>query len=298
MEIFDLHKKDRFNITGEFIVEVIDNQQKYKLIAIHPNRTIIISSDYLTGNDYTNHSCKVELAPTVWIGLNIDIKNQSTDNIDSKEMKFLVSYPTREVTALGSYVLTTDSFDTDVQVSWHKSEAVDEFANEDDEEITPMEPKQIHCRVQWKNHELVGDEVDHQTVLLGLKHPSFEKDVILKGLLYRSTVEILKAEIDFEYAEDEDQLAKFTTVIRNLTNEVGHKNFTFQVTGLHVATELNLLVDGSVCAKPNIYKFETKGTYKRSYLDNQDLETFGFIDSENKKIKFFVSLTVFLLFLV
>ena len=111
MEIFDLDKKDRFNITGEFIVEVIDNQQKYKLIAIHPNRTIIISSDYLTGNDYTNHSCKVELAPTVWIGFNVDIKNQSTDNIDSKEIKFLVSYPTRDVTALGSYVLTSKSLE-------------------------------------------------------------------------------------------------------------------------------------------------------------------------------------------
>lgn len=174
MEIFDLHKKDRFNITGEFIVEVIDNQQKYKLIAIHPNRTIIISSDYLTGNDYTNHSCKVELAPTVWIGFNVDIKNQSTDNIDSKEIKFLVSYPTRDVTALGSYVLTADSFDTDVQVSWHMAEVVNEFANEDDE-ITPQDSKQIHCRVQWKNHDLVEGEIDHQTMLLGLKHPSFRK---------------------------------------------------------------------------------------------------------------------------
>ena len=105
----------------------------------------------------------------------------------------------------------------------------------------------------------------------------------------------MKTEIEFEYADDEDQLAKFTTVIRNLTNEVGYKNYTFQITGVHVATELNLLVDGSVCTKPNIYKFETKGTYKRSYLDIQDLETFGFIDSENKKVKFFVSLrTIFL----
>lgn len=110
--------------------------------------------------------------------------------------------------------------------------------------------------------------------------------------MYRSTVEILKTEIEFEYAEDEDQLAKFTTVLRNLTNEVGYKNYTFQVTGVHVATELNLLIDGTVSAKPNIYKFETKGTYKRSYLDNQDLETFGFFDSENKKVKFFVCLRI------
>lgn len=116
MEIFDLDKKDRFNITGEFIVEVKDNQQKYKLIAIHPNRTIIISSDYLAGNDYTNHNCKFELAPTVWIGFNIDIKNQSTDNIDSKEMKFLVSYPTRDVTALGSYVLASKLLETLIEL--------------------------------------------------------------------------------------------------------------------------------------------------------------------------------------
>ena len=61
-------------------------------------------------------------------------------------------------------------------MSWHKSVTVDnEFANEDDEEITPKNPKQIHCRVQWKNHDLVADEIDHQTILLGLKHPSFEK---------------------------------------------------------------------------------------------------------------------------
>lgn len=115
----------------------------------------------------------------------------------------------------------------------------------------------------------------------------------MKGLLYRSTLEVLKTEIEFEYSEEEDQLAKFTTVLRNLTSEVGYKNYTFQITGVHEPTEFNLLVDGSVCAKPNIYKFETKGTYKRSYLDNQEIDTFGFIDSENKKIKFFVSLRIF-----
>lgn len=111
-------------------------------------------------------------------------------------------------------------------------------------------------------------------------------------MLYRSTAEIFKTEIEFEYSEEEDQSAKFTTVLRNLTNEVGYKNYTFQITGVHEPTELNLLVDGSVCVKPNIYKFETKGTYKRSYLDSQDIETFGFIDSENKKVKFFVSLRI------
>ena len=70
---------------------------------------------------------------------------------------------------------SADSFDTDVQVSWHMAEAVDEFANEDDEEIAPQDLKQIHCRVQWKNHDLEEGEIDHQTMLLGLKHPSFRK---------------------------------------------------------------------------------------------------------------------------
>lgn len=63
-------------------------------------------------------------------------------------------------------------------MSWHKSKTVDEFANEDDvddEEIALKDAKQIHCRVQWKNHDLIDDEIDHQTILLGLKHPSFEK---------------------------------------------------------------------------------------------------------------------------
>lgn len=45
-EIYDLHNSSIFNITGEFHIRSTQTGQDYKIVAIHPNRTVVLTSDF------------------------------------------------------------------------------------------------------------------------------------------------------------------------------------------------------------------------------------------------------------
>ena len=45
-EIFDLHNSKLFNITGEFHIWSTLTGQEFKIVAIHPNRTVVFTTDF------------------------------------------------------------------------------------------------------------------------------------------------------------------------------------------------------------------------------------------------------------
>lgn len=287
MEVFDLNKEKRFNIKGEFTVEVVDEKQKYKFVAIHPNRTIVWTSDYSSLEAKTYQSSKIELAKDIWLGYNVEVLNHTSNDAESQELKVKLSYPARDISVGGFYNLKDDSFDTDLTVQWLKKETKSE---EDGEESThaPGEPKTIQGKLQWRDLELNTKSKDHQSIVLGLKHPSFERDLALQGSYYREEFKLAKIAIDYDYTEEEDHHAQFKLEVQNLSEDVGYKNYTMSAMGLHPASELNLILDGSIGLKPNNYKIEATGLYKRGYLPEMELEMLGFIDIDNKEIKFYV----------
>lgn len=289
LEVFDLNKEKRFNIKGELTVEINDEMQKYKVVAIHPNRTIVWTSDYSSLEAKTYQSSKIELAKNVWLGYNVEVLNHTTSDAESQELKIKLSYPARDVSVGGFYLLKDDSFDTDLTVEWLKKETKSEEEEaEENEEETPGESKTIQGKLQWRDLEANVKTKDHQSLLLGLKHPSFVRDLALLGSYYREEFKLVKIEIDYDYAEEEEHHAQFRSEIQNLSEDVGYKNYTISATGLHPASELNFAFDGSMGLKPNNYKIEAVGFYKRTYLPMMELEMLGFIDLDNKEVKFFV----------
>lgn len=281
MEVFDLSKENRFNITGEFTVEINDENQNYKLVAIHPNRTIVWTSDYSLQDTKTHQSSKIELAQDVWLGYDLDILNHTRGELESQEVKAKLSYPARDVSVSGLYLLKDDAFSTDLKVKWLK--------NDVEEGETPEE-KVIESKLQWQDHKLSEKNEDHQSLLIALTHPSFDKDLTIKGSYFRDAMKSAKVEVDYEYTEDEDHHAKFTSEIRNWSEELGFKNYTVSVYASHPASSLNLIYDGSVGLKPNYYRIEATGLYKISYLPEMELDLLSFIDVDNKEIKIYVSL--------
>lgn len=280
LEIFDLSKDNRFNITGEFTVEINDENQNYKLVAIHPNKTIVWVSDYSSLETRTYQSSKLELAPNVWLGYNVEILNHTKEEVESQEVKAKLSYPARDVSVGGLYTLKDDSFSTDLKVKWLK--------NDVEEGETPEE-KVIESSLQWQDHKLSEKNEDHQSLLLGLKHPSFDKDLTINGSYYRDAMKSAKVEVDYVYTEDEDHHAKFTAEVKNWSEELGYKNYTVSAFASHPASSLNLLYDASVGLKPNYYRIEATGLYKISYLAEMELDMVSFIDVDKKEIKFYVS---------
>lgn len=111
----------------------------------------------------------------------------------------------------------------------------------------------------------------------------------MKGSYARGAEEIMRSELSLEYADDPYHLAKFGAMIKNLTEEVGYRNFTYEFTGVHEASELELNLEGSFGIQPHLYKMLSSGFYKRSYLPLQKLDMYGYLDIINKTIHFYVS---------
>lgn len=286
LELFDLGKDNRFNITGEFTVEVNDQKQNYELVAIHPNRTIKWTSEYNEMDTKTHQSAKIELANDIWVGYKIDVMNHTKDELESQEVKLKISYPTRDVSIGGLYLLKDDSFDTDLTVQWQKKEGDSEDQSESE---ASSEEKVIKGQIQWRDLEANTKSKDHQSVLFGLKHPSFDKDITLRGSYLRNAMKSAKIEIDYDYTDDEDRHAKFSSEIKNLSEDVGYKNYTITMSGSHPSTDWNMAFDGSIGLRPNHYQIDATGNYKREYLADMELEMIGFMDTERKEIKIYVS---------
>lgn len=286
LEFFDLSKEDnttRFNITSEFSVEIIDNRQKYKFVAIHPNRTITWTSDYTSRDLSTQQSSKLELSENIWLEYDFEISNSTTNDMDGQQINIAVTYPGRKISARGNYEMKSDSVNTNINLEWNKKEADSE--NTDDDEET-SEARTVEGSFQWK--DLTNSSNDnHQSVQFALKHPNFEKDITIQGIYFKDKEVLGKLELDIDYTEDESHHAKFTYVIKNQTDTLGYKNYTVHVTGDHDASELHLFLDGSMGIQDNIYKMEANGNYKRGYLPEMELEYLSFVDFNNKEIRFY-----------
>lgn len=182
MEIFDLNKNDRFNLTGELIIEINDEKQNYKLIAIHPNRTIEWTSDYSLKETETLHNSKIELEKDVWIGYEIKISNHTNKDAESQEIFLKISYPARDVSIGGLYLSKDDSFDTNLTVGWQKNQMMEQGDDLEEDDSNVEEPKtdNLCASFRWKDLETIENRKDHQKIILALHHPSFEKDVKLE----------------------------------------------------------------------------------------------------------------------
>lgn len=238
----------------------------------------------------TYHSSKIELAKNVWLSYNVEVSNHTASaEAESQELKFKVSYPNRELSIDGLYLLKSDSLDTDVKGKWAKTQRAEESGSSEVTEEPEIEEKNVAAKFQWFDLEPNRLGKDHQSVILSLKHPSFDKDVMLSGSYYRDGFNVTSLEIELDYTEDEDHHAKFKSEIKNMTAEVGFKNYTITLFASHPASELNLVFDGSMGFQPKNYKVEAFGSYKRGYLPEMELDLIGFVDTETKEVKFYVS---------
>lgn len=283
-------RDNRFNITGEFEIEIKDTNQNYKLIAIHPNRTIMWTSNYNSLETETHHSSKIELAPAIWLAYDFEFKNTSSVDEEGQVLKFELLYPTRKIIVGGNYSFKSDSLDTDLMIKWNKREEGAGGENSQEENSSheqEEEFKSINGVFQWK--DLTEESNDnHQSVLLALKHPKFDKDVTLIGSYYKDKITLSKVEIDVDYTKEEEHHAKFSAELKDLSHAAGYKNYSFHVKGNHEASNLDLFFDGSIGLQPSLYKVEALASYKRSYLTEQELELIGFFNADNKEIKYYV----------
>lgn len=352
-EVFDLKNSKIFNITGEFHLRSTITGQDYKIVAIHPNRTVVFTSDYDFQERTTKTNSKLQLAQDIWISYNLMVENKTQVclkarkqlfvyidvyrlNIDNnqeirftkfskfykmKRFLFLISqhyllnlfcqgnnesqsfsvelaYPKRNLSTEGWYAITENTFDSDLSFKWTEDPKPasggpnDDYNYDSNDDDGSQHPREVRAVLNWRNEPLQGIDKVNQSVSLIIRHPSFEKDVTLKARYYRSLVDLLRAKFEADYCDDPDHFVNFEALAQDLTSEVGYRNYSVKVVGLHIASEVILNANGSVGARPGLYEAQSLGEYKRGYLPLQDGSLVAALNLRTKEIRYLVSLAL------
>lgn len=279
-EVYELKNSNRYNITGELHVKTTSTGQAYKIVAIHPNRTVIVTSDYDYKDATVKQRSKIQLAPEVWLAYDFKLVNLTTQTNESQTLSVDLQYPKRNLSSIAWYSITDDAFDSDLQFKWTKTKKVQaennydyDVSNEDENENeaeTETVERVIKAALTWRNEPLTSADKTNQTVLFVIKHPSFQKDVTFNANYYRSHIDIAHGKLLIDYHDDPDHLITLEGGILDSTKLLSHRNYSVNVFGAHQVSEFYLKALGSVGAMPGVYQTKNYGRYKRGYLPLAD----------------------------
>lgn len=282
-EIYDLKNNHRYNITGELHVHTTETGQAYKIIAIHPNRTVVITSDYDVHDTTVKQRLKLSLSNDTWIAYNFKMTNLSTQTKDSQTFNIDLQYPKRNLSTSGWYAITDDAFDSDLAFKWTQAKkkapetsfydydqnAYDE--NDDENEKTIVnEERIIKGALIWRNEPLKPNDKCNQTILFVIKHPSFKKDVTFNANYYRNDIDLLHGKLIVDYHEKPSHLLTLEAGIMDSTQSLGHRNYTMHALGWQEESTFDLYALSSVAARSGVYETKNFGRYRRGYLPSQE----------------------------
>lgn len=289
-----------FNITGELHIRDTATGRDYKVVAIHPNRTVILTSRYDIQEKVTQTNSRLQLADNIWIAYNLIVENRTQNDNESQNFQIELAYPKRNLTTVGWYSFTENTFDTDLTFKWtdnldRETEVTTTESNDygysyqsEEETQTDTKPRIMRAALHWRNEPLGGIDSVNQSLELSILHPSFQKDVTFKGKYYRDPVELIRAHLEVDYCDQPEHLLSLGAVAKDLTSLVGYRNYSINIFGQHEISELDLNVQGSAGVRPSLFEIDSNAHYKRGYLPVQEGSLIGMLDMRSKEIHYWV----------
>ncbi|XP_036320515.1 uncharacterized protein LOC118735030 [Rhagoletis pomonella] len=273
IELFDLHNSKFINLTCELYVTTSEAEKEVKLVAIHPNRTVIVTTSLKTPNPQTiNHRGKLELSKTAWIEYNLVIGNNNTDNNEIRNFVANLTYPKRSISMNGFYLTTSNAFNSNVSFEW----------SEGDNDNTRAVWTSILCQTE----ALGPEDNDNKTIMLVLGHRLLERDIKLKGSFYRGIKELFKVNVLIVYSYEMDHLIVINAVLKDLRDGLDLEKYGLEFLTYHKASELDVQLNGSATARTSYFKIQTKSLYKRDYFPAKHGLFLILLDSHNKEIEY------------
>ncbi|XP_054743946.1 uncharacterized protein LOC129248428 [Anastrepha obliqua] len=253
IEIFDLDNSKNFNLTFQLYAITLESEKEIKLVAIHPNRTVILTTSYKTLNtDAIYQRGKLELSKTAWIGYSIILGNNNTDDNDIRNFIAELSYPKRRLAINGFYYTTPNAFNSNTSFEW--SDPVNN------------DTKAVHTSILWRTETLGQHDRDNQTIIFIIRHHLLEKDLKLKGSFYRGVKDLVRADAIIDYSYDLDHAIEMHTSLKDLREGLEPLKCSMKFLAYHKASELDVQFNGSATARPSYFKIETKSLYKKDYF--------------------------------
>ncbi|XP_039479409.1 uncharacterized protein LOC120443997 [Drosophila santomea] len=274
IEVYELRNTQNFNLTGELHSRATLKAQDFKVVAIHPNRAVVLSTKYEdVSPEVVRHHTKLELSETAWIGYNLELGNFSRVGNESQSFALEIFYPKRNLSSSGQYYMTETHFNSDLSFQWLGG-------NYD------QQPKTIHSNLQWRAEPLQRGDREHRTIALTVAHPLLEKDINCRATYYRGLRDLLRTHLTIDYSEYPDQLIELGAQLTDRYSELGHTNYTFQVYGKHVASELDVQLNGTLAARNSYYKTESTAHYKRDIFPARYGKFLALLDVNKREVEY------------
>lgn len=178
----------------------------------------------------------------------------------------------------GWYYNTESKFFSDIKFKWTNPESFDDVL------------KVVRTSVLLQDEPLGRGDNERKSLLVTIGHPYLEKDVTLKANYYRGNIDLLRTNLVLDYSDDKSHAIVFGAVLRDLYQEYGHTKYTFQLFAHHLASELDLQVNGSLAAKSSYYKTELNANYRRSFYPEKHSKFLALLDINRKEIDYIVSI--------
>ncbi|XP_032572582.1 uncharacterized protein LOC6611837 [Drosophila sechellia] len=274
IEVYELRNTQNFNLTGELHSRATLKAQDFKVVAIHPNRAVVLSTKYEdVSPEVVRHHTKLELSETAWIGYNLELGNFSKVGNESQSFALEIFYPKRNLSSSGQYYMTDTNFNSDLSFQWLGG-------NYD------QQPKTIHSNLQWKAEPLHRGDREHRSIALTVAHPLLEKDINCKATYYRGLRDLLRTHLTIDYSESPDQLIELGAQLTDRYSELGHTNYTFHVYGKHIASELDVQLNGTLAARNSYYKTESTAHYKRDIFPARYGKFLALLDVNKRELEY------------
>lgn len=272
VNIYRLDNSSAFNIAGESKIRTTHTGQDIHLKAIHSNKTIQLKTDYQVLPGEFDQNTWLSLAEDAWVSYHVNILNKTTEDMDNQFIILNLSYPLRNFTVDGSYKITSNEISSEANLQWER----------DDEKS-----RIVGAAFNWTNVNITSMESNQQQIVLNFRHPTFEKNVTLKGILMkRDRRDLLNAVFAADYSTNEDKLLTLSALLRD-ESDASNRKYLYKIWGKHVNTRLDLDVEGFV-RRQGYVLLETvnHARYTRGYMSSETGELIGRIDRKSREIFF------------
>ncbi|XP_015122764.1 uncharacterized protein LOC107045138 [Diachasma alloeum] len=281
--VYRLDNSTAFSIAGESRIRTTHEGQDIELQAESSNKTVKLRTDYQVLPGEFNHNCRLDLAQDAWATYRLNIVNKTTEDMDNQFIVIDITYPHRNFTMDGSYMITSHEFNTEGKLSWNKTYPLGEEPFEYEEE------RRIGAGLAWRNlTENSEGASDKQLLNFTLKHPSLTKDANLAGYLHRRDGKmLLNTTIIVDYSENPEKLGRLSAVVHDDSSSPRETKYSYLVQGKHPRTRLNLDVFGSVTRNSwSFFHTYHNASYDRGFLPGERGHLYTRIDVPERRMEF------------
>ncbi|XP_060856834.1 uncharacterized protein LOC132934536 [Metopolophium dirhodum] len=268
MEVFKLHNETEFNVTLEMLQNKYEIARENTLKVINFNRSIVINSHYDDDNDdsYTRN-VKIVLNPDAWMNSALRVAyHNSTPSEYGKIIDINVAYPRRNFSIISD-------IETDTKYLMSQMTLIQHRALPDDKYV-------LGYRIDWRKLE---SKVNRHRIAVLLFHPSFQKNVTIRGNYSRGNSILFDLNAEYDYALDSRRKFTIGCLVEN-NSAKSKRNYFLSLKGRHLITRFKLDAAGTFKSQEFFHYFHNNITYKRAYLPDQYWDGKGVLDFFNKTI--------------